>query len=604
MLPKRTAETTTHMTDAQIKELISQGVADALAEIEANITSRNGDDSHDSGTGSRRTERAARECTYTDFLNCQPLNFKGTEGVVGLTQWFEKMESVFHINNCTVACQIKFATCTLQGNALTGEIKKLEIELWNLKVKGPGERNRIEDLNLCALNATTTMMGSVLPSAPTGHFKSNCPKLKNKNHGNQAEHGNVVARAYVVGTLGINPNSNVVTSRAPYRLALSEMKELSDQLLELSNKGFIRPSSSPWGAPVLFVKKKDGSFRMCIDYRELNNLTMKNRCPLPIIDDLFDQLQGSSVYLKIDLRSGYHQLRVCEEDIPMIIDKSITKLTQKKVKFDWGDKQEEVFQLLKEKLCSAPILALPEGAENFIVYYIASHKRLGDVFMQNEKVIAYASRKLKIHEKNYMTNDLELGAVVLALKIWRHYLYRTKINVSRWVLLLLGFDIEIKDKKRAENLAVDHLSRLENPDLGTFAEEEITDEFPNEHLMILKAELNNDEPWYTDYINYIVGKIIPLNWTPKKRRRFFSQVKPTGGHHSASITGRKVYESGFYWPIIFKDAKDYVMKCDASQRSGNISSRSEMPQNNIQDLVKEISMNIGEEFTNLEILKC
>ncbi|GJU44617.1 putative reverse transcriptase domain-containing protein [Tanacetum coccineum] len=105
-------------------------------------------------------------------------------------------------------------------------------------------------------------------------------------------------------------------ARAPYRLAPFEMNELSDQLQELSDKGFIRPSSTPWGAPVLFVKKKDGSFRMCIDYQELNKLTMKNRYPLPRINDLFDQLQGSSVYLKIDLRSGYHQLRVREEDIP------------------------------------------------------------------------------------------------------------------------------------------------------------------------------------------------------------------------------------------------------------------------------------------------
>ncbi|GKF26920.1 putative reverse transcriptase domain-containing protein, partial [Tanacetum coccineum] len=105
-------------------------------------------------------------------------------------------------------------------------------------------------------------------------------------------------------------------ARAPYRLAPSKMKELAEQLQELSNKGFIRPSSSPWGAPVLFVKKKDESFHMCIDYRELNKLTVKNRYPLPRIDDLFDQLQGSSVYSKINLRSGYHQLRVREKDIP------------------------------------------------------------------------------------------------------------------------------------------------------------------------------------------------------------------------------------------------------------------------------------------------
>nr|GFC70539.1 putative reverse transcriptase domain-containing protein [Tanacetum cinerariifolium] len=105
-------------------------------------------------------------------------------------------------------------------------------------------------------------------------------------------------------------------ARAPYRLAPFEMKELAKQLKVLSDKGFIRPSSSPWGAPVLFVKKKDGSFWMCIDYRELNKLTVKNRYPLPRIDNLFDQLQGSSVYFKIDLRSRYHQLRVREEDIP------------------------------------------------------------------------------------------------------------------------------------------------------------------------------------------------------------------------------------------------------------------------------------------------
>ncbi|GJX50304.1 putative reverse transcriptase domain-containing protein [Tanacetum coccineum] len=105
-------------------------------------------------------------------------------------------------------------------------------------------------------------------------------------------------------------------ARAPYRLAPSKLQELSTQLQELSDKGFIRPSSSPWGAPVLFVKKKDGSFRMCIDYRKLNKLTVKNRYPLPRIDDLFDQLQGSRVYSKIDLRSGYHQLGVWEEDIP------------------------------------------------------------------------------------------------------------------------------------------------------------------------------------------------------------------------------------------------------------------------------------------------
>ncbi|GKA50548.1 putative reverse transcriptase domain-containing protein, partial [Tanacetum coccineum] len=158
-------------------------------------------------------------------------------------------------------------------------------------------------------------------------------------------------------------------ARAPYRLAPSEMKELAEQLQELSDKGFIRPNSSPWGAPVLFVQKKNGSFCMCIDYRKLNKLT--------------------------------------------------------------GEKKEAAFQLIKQKLCSAPIMALPKGSENFIVYCDASHKGLGAVLMQNEKFIAYASRQLKIHEKNYTTHDLELGAVVFALKMWRHYLYGTRKERSK-----------------------------------------------------------------------------------------------------------------------------------------------------------------------------
>ncbi|GJT37114.1 putative reverse transcriptase domain-containing protein [Tanacetum coccineum] len=209
-------------------------------------------------------------------------------------------------------------------------------------------------------------------------------------------------------------------ARAPYRLVPSEMKELSEQLKELSDKGFIRPSSSPWGASVLFVYKKDGSFRMCIDYQELNKLTGKNRYPLPRIDDLFDQLQGSNFYSKIDMQSGYHQLRVREEDIPkrhseldkfviVFIDdiliysknkkeheehlKAVLELLKKEnmifkdcqvndqtysegVMFDWGDKQDAAFQLLKQKLYSAPILALLEGSEDFVLYYDASHKGL------------------------------------------------------------------------------------------------------------------------------------------------------------------------------------------------------------------------------------
>ncbi|GJS86599.1 putative reverse transcriptase domain-containing protein [Tanacetum coccineum] len=159
----------------------------------------------------------------------------------------------------------------------------------------------------------------------------------------------------------------------------------------------------------------------------------------------------------------------------------MTKLTQKKVKFEWGDKQEVAFQLLKQKLCSAPILALPEGSEDFIAYYDASKKGLGAVLMQREKVIGYASRQLKIHKKNYTTHDLELGAVVFALKIWRHYLYGTKCMVftnhkslqhilnqkelnmrqRRWLELLSDYDYEIRYHPGKANVVADALSRKE-----------------------------------------------------------------------------------------------------------------------------------------------
>ncbi|GJX92993.1 retrotransposon protein, putative, ty3-gypsy subclass [Tanacetum coccineum] len=207
---------------------------------------------------------------------------------------------------------------------------------------------------------------------------------------------------------------------------------------------------------------------MCIDYRELNKLAIKNCYPLPRIDDLFDQLQGSHYFSKIDLRYGYHQLRVHEDDIPKTafrtryvhfeftvmlfgltnalavfmdlmnrflrhvitddgihvdpskieaIAKSLTIVTQKSKTFDWGKEQELAFQTLNDKLCNAPVLAILDRLEDFVVYCDASELGLGCVLMQRVKVIAYASRQLKIHKKKYTTHDLELGAVVFALKI-------------------------------------------------------------------------------------------------------------------------------------------------------------------------------------------
>ncbi|KAL0551316.1 hypothetical protein IC582_010402 [Cucumis melo] len=386
----------------------------------------------------------------------------------------------------------------------------------------------------------------------------------------------------------------VPISRAPYRMAPAELKELKVQLQELLDKGFIRPSVSPWGAPVLFVKKKDGSMRLCIDYRELNKVTVKNRYPLPRIDDLFDQLQGATVFSKIDLRSGYHQLRIKDEDVPktafrsryghyefivmsfgltnapevfmdlmnrvfrefldtfviVFIDDILiyskteaeheehlrmvlqtlrdNKLYAKFSKCEFWLKQvsflghvvskagvsvdpakieavtgwtrpstvsevrsflglagyyrracEDSFQTLKQKLVTAPVLTVPDGSGNFVIYSDASKKGLGCVLMQQGKVVAYASRQLKSHEQNYPTHDLELAAVVFALKIWRHYLYGEKIQIftdhkslkyfftqkelnmrqRRWLELVKDYDIEILYHPGKANVVADALSR-------------------------------------------------------------------------------------------------------------------------------------------------
>ncbi|GJV16144.1 hypothetical protein Tco_1361467 [Tanacetum coccineum] len=477
-------------------------IRDRGRQEEVNGNKRNGNRGNGNGTRNEGGNgynfggfMPAREFTYQDFLKYQPLSFNGTEGVVGLTRWFEKMETVFHISNCPEKYQVKYATCTLLNSALTwwnshkitigiaaayamswaeliklmtevycprNEVQKMETEmvpneddkverfvgglpdniqgnviaveptklqdamhvannLMDQKLKGYARSaknkrrldNNPRDNRPCTVRCgnckrvshiTRDYTATVTQNTqrdPFGnqlgivcyecerlrHFRKVCPKLRNQDCGNKTEarmearleirlevmklqqrltlleeeeqtpiptllrslmpvevgsfdviigmdwlakyHALIVCDEKVVRIPygdkvlisrgddcdGRIPGAAPV-ARAPYRLAPAEMQELSTQLQELSDKGFIRPNSSPWGALVLLVKKKDGSFRMCIDYHELNKLTMKNRYPFPRIDDLFDQLQGSRVYSKIDLRSGYHQLRVREEDIP------------------------------------------------------------------------------------------------------------------------------------------------------------------------------------------------------------------------------------------------------------------------------------------------
>ncbi|KAJ0557459.1 putative nucleotidyltransferase, Ribonuclease H [Helianthus annuus] len=524
-------------------------------------------------------------------------------------------------------------------------------------------------------------------------------------------------------------------AKAPYRLAPTEMLELKKQLDELLSKGFIQPSSSPWGAPVLFVKKKDGSMRMCIDYRELNKVTIKNRYPLPRIDDLFDQLQGARYFSKIDLRSGYHQLKVQEEDIPktafrtryghyeftvmpfgltnapaafmdmmnrickpyldkfvivfiddiLIYSKSqfehcqhlhalltllrkeklyakfskcefwlqevqflghmvnhegihvdpakieaitnwkvpqtameirsfiglagyyrrfikdfskiavpLTKLTCKATKFEWGPKQEEAFRILKQKLTNAPILALPEGTEDFEVYCDASKLGYGGVLMQRKKVIAYASRQLKRHEENYTTHDLELGAIIFALKIWRHYLYGSKFTVytdhkslryifgqkelnmrqRRWMEVLSDYDCDIQYHEGKANVVADALSRKFHEkqkrvralrinlqvDLREQVKEiqktAIKDDAEGMKGYLKELEQGNDGIW-----KFHQSRI----WIPKQgnlRSKILEEA-----HKSRYIVhpgNNKMYQDlkrNFWWIGMKKDIAEYVSKC-------------------------------------------
>ncbi|GJR41774.1 putative reverse transcriptase domain-containing protein [Tanacetum coccineum] len=475
MAPKRTtrstpvtptpnATPTTTVTEAQLQALIDQGVA-AKAYAEAEAIS---------------IKQSAQQLVKSSFA----LALRKTMLYMGIPMledhYFQKqlmpchgtLKKMMTINNCP-------------RDVLQEEIDKIEKYIRWLARYIHGTCKGIKDQNYArAIEFTTALMDEKYPSLfLTQGRNEKKPGKKGLRH-SECE--------CVWKCQGQNPD-NRRCARAPYRLAPSEMKELSEQLKELSDKGFIRPSSSPWGAPVLFVKKKDGSFRMCIDYRELNKLTVKNRYPLPRIDDLFDQLQGSSVYSKIDLRSGYHQLRVREEDIPKtafrtryghyefqvmpfgltnapavfmdlmnrykflghVIDSGRIHEYPTKIESikDWTSPKSptEIRQFLglagyyRRFIEGAPILALPEGSEDFI------------------------HRILRCFEEGF------------ALKIWRHYLYGTKCTVftdhkslqhildrkelnmrqRRWLEFLSDYDCDIRYHPGKANVVADALSRKE-----------------------------------------------------------------------------------------------------------------------------------------------
>ncbi|KAJ9567317.1 hypothetical protein OSB04_003283 [Centaurea solstitialis] len=324
------------------------------------------------------------------------------------------------------------------------------------------------------------------------------------------------------------------------------------------------------------------------------------------------------------------------------ISRPLTKLLEKDAPFIFDEKCISAFETLKRHLTNAPIMVPPNWDQPFEIMCDASDYAVGAVLGQRKnnhfQPICYASRTLNDAQENYTTTEKELLAVVFAIEKFRSYLVLSKIIVYtdhsalkylfakpdakprliRWILLLQEFDIEIRDKKGAENLAADHLSRLENPYMDSGGREVIRDKFPDEDLNMIKTIGEDPIPWYADFANYLAAGVLVKAMTYQQKGKFFSDLKyyfwskpylfrvgpdrihrrcvsgpatwdiltnchkgPTGGHFGANLTARKVLESGFYWPTIFKDAHTLIKSCDACQRAGNITKKDEMPQQSI-----------------------
>ncbi|GJS58984.1 reverse transcriptase domain-containing protein [Tanacetum coccineum] len=324
------------------------------------------------------------------------------------------------------------------------------------------------------------------------------------------------------------------------------------------------------------------------------------------------------------------------------IARPMTHLLEKETPFFFSEECVDSFNTLKRRLTEAPILIAPDWDLPFELMCDASDFAIGAVLGQRKnkhfQPIHYASKTMNEAQTHYTTTEKELLAVVYAFEKFRSYLVMSKsivytdhsaikylfakkdakARLMRWILLLQEFDIEIRDKKGAENLAADHLSRLENPHQDKLENKEINEAFPLETLGSIALQ-DQSTPWFADFANYHAGKFVIKGMTSQQKNKFFKDVKhyfwddpflfkicadqvirrcvsgqealdilkachsgPTGGHYGANYTARKIFDSGFYWPTIYKDAHDFVTRCDICQRQGKITQRDEMPQNSIQ----------------------
>ncbi|GJU06934.1 reverse transcriptase domain-containing protein [Tanacetum coccineum] len=325
------------------------------------------------------------------------------------------------------------------------------------------------------------------------------------------------------------------------------------------------------------------------------------------------------------------------------IARPMTHLLEKETPFIFSKECIEAFETLKMKLTQAPILVAPDWDLPFEIMCDASDFAVGAVLGQRKtkhfQPIHYASKTMTEAQAHYTTTEKELLAVVYAFEKFRPYLVLSKSIVYtdhsalkyllakqdakprllRWILLLQEFDVVIRDKKGAENLAADHLSRLENPHQSELEKKEITETFPLETLGMVTFRGDDNAPWFADFANYHAGNFVIKGMSSQQKRKFFKDVKhyfwddpflfkicadqvirrcvhgkealdileachngPTGGHHGANLTARRVFDVGFFWPTIYKDAHELVKNCDSCQRQGKISQRDEMPQNSIQ----------------------